>query len=683
MRNLFAKILRHRRLVIAFCAIIAIIGIITAQLVSVNYDMKDYLPEGTGSSISMAVMQEQYDSGIPGARVLVKDVSISEALEYKKRLSECTGVKEVTWLDDNADLNQPLYFIDGDLLDTYYRNGNALFSIVVDEEKDMECVSEMREVIGDENAMSGNSVASAVAKVNTVKEVKIVSILSVLFVIFVLLLTTDAWIEPLIVLLGLGVAISINSGSNLLFGEISFVTNAAGNILQLAVSLDYSVFLLHRFREYLKEGKPAEEAMLDAITGSTASILSSGLTTVIGFMALIFMRFGIGPDLGIALAKGVAISLITVFTFMPALILAMYGIIEKTNHKRLLPPFKKFGKFVSKVMIPMAAVFVLTVVPSYLAYNSNEFYYGAEYIYGAETKLGQDTRVIENVFGKSDTYVLMVPKGDFASEKQLSEEIKAIPQVKSIISYVDTVGAEIPMDFLDEDTLSKLISDDYSRLIINVEEGYDGEAAFELVGRIRGLAEKHYPSGYYMAGEGVSTTDLRDTITADTVKVNLIAIGAVFLVLLLTFRSLFKPLILVLVIESAIWINLSVPYFSGSTVFYISYLIISSIQLGATVDYAILFTDRYLEFRKDRPKLDSVRDTVSTVTVSILTSGMALTVVGFLLGILSSHGILAQLGFFIGRGALLSQLNVFFVLPGLLYIFDKDKRKGTLTNEEI
>ena len=231
--------------------------------------------------------------------------------------------------------------------------------------------------------------------------------------------------------------------------------------------------------------------------------------------------------------------------------------------------------------------------------------------------------------------------------------------------------------------LNQLISDDYSRLIINVEEGYDGEAAFELVGKIRSIAEKYYSSEYYMAGEGVSTTDLRDTITADTIKVNLIAIGAVFLVLLLTFRSLFKPLILVLVIESAIWINLSVPYFSGSPVFYISYLIISSIQLGATVDYAILFTDRYLEFRKDRPKLESVRDTVSAVTVSILTSGMVLTVVGLLLGMLSSHGILAQLGIFIGRGALLSQLNVFFVLPGLLYIFDKDKGKGKLTNEEI
>ncbi|MGN0734814.1 MAG: RND family transporter [Anaerovoracaceae bacterium] len=682
MKKMFEKILRHRRLVIAFFVIMAIAGVATSQLVSVNYDMKDYLPKDSSSSVSLEIMEEQYDSGIPGARVMVRDVTIPEALEYKEKLSRCTGVREITWLDDSADLSQPLSFIDEDLLDTYYKNGNALFSIVVDEEKDMECVAEMREVIGEENAMTGNSVASAVAKVNTVKEIRIISLLAVAFVIFVLLLTTDAWIEPVIVMLGLGAAIAINAGTNVIFGEISFVTNAAGNILQLAVSLDYSVFLLHRFREYLEEGKTPYEAMLDAMTRSTGSILSSGLTTVIGFLALIFMRFGIGPDLGLALAKGVAISLITVFTLMPSLVLRMYGLIEKTNHRKLLPSFEKFGKLVSKTMVPLAAVFVLTVVPSYLASNSNEFYYGAEYIYGTETKLGQDTRTIENVFGKSDTYVLMVPKGDFPAEKALSAEIKKLPEVKSIISYVDTVGAEIPEDFLEEDTLNQLISEDYSRMIINVEEGYDGESAFELVEKIRSIAEEYYPDGYYMAGEGVSTTDLKDTITADTVKVNLIAIGAVFLVLLLTFRSLLKPLILVLVIESAIWINLSVPYFCGSTVFYISYLIISSIQLGATVDYAILFTDRYLEYRHEQPKLESIRDTVSTVTVSMLTSGMTLTVVGFLLGMLSSHGILAQLGIFIGRGALLSQLNVLFVLPGLLYIFDRD-RKGKLKDEEI
>lgn len=682
MKKLFAKILRHRRLVIAFFIIMALGGGISSQFVSVNYDMKDYLPEGTESSISLEVMEEQYDSGIPGARVMVRNVSIPEALDYKERLSQCTGVREITWLDDSADLNQPLSFIDRDLLDTYYKNGNALFSVVVDEEKDMECVAQMREVIGEENAMTGNSVASAVAKENTVKEIRLISVLAVAFVFFVLMLTTDAWIEPVIVLIGLGTAIIINSGTNIIFGEISFVTNAAGNILQLAVSLDYSVFLLHRFREYLKEGKAPQEAMLDAMTRSTGSILSSGLTTVIGFMALIFMRFGIGPDLGLALAKGVLISLITVFTFMPSLILALYGLIERTNHRRLLPSFEKFGKVVSKTMVPLAAVFVITVVPAYLASNSNEFYYGAEYIYGAETKLGQDTNAIENVFGKKDTYVLMVPKGDFYAEKSLSAEIKELPQVKSIISYVDTVGSEIPEEFLDEDTRSKLISDDYSRMIINVEEGYDGESAFELVGKIRDIAEEYYPSGYYMAGEGVSTTDLRDTITADTVKVNLIAIGAVFLVLLMTFRSVLTPIILVLVIESAIWINLSVPYFCGSTVFYIAYLIISSIQLGATVDYAILFTDRYLECRQELPKMESIRATVSAVTVSMLTSGMTLTVVGFLLGMLSSHGILAQLGIFIGRGALLSQINVLFVLPGLLYIFDRN-RKGKLKNEEI
>lgn len=390
------------------------------------------------------------------------------------------------------------------------------------------------------------------------------------------------------------------------------------------------------------------------------------------------MRFGIGPDLGLALAKGVAISLITVFIFMPALILSVYPWLEKTRHRKLMPRFRGFGRFVSRVMIPMACVFVIVAIPSYMASGSNSYYYGSSTIYGEDTQLGQDTAAIEDVFGKSDTYVVLVPNGNPEAEQELSAALHEIPEIKNILSYTDTVGSEIPKEYLNADTLSQLVSENYNRFVITAEVDYEGEETFALVEKIRETVNDYYPDTYFLAGEGVSTYDLMDTITADTLKVNLIAIAAVFIILLLTMKSVSLPVILVFAIEAAIWINMGIPYFADSTVQYIAYLIISSIQLGATVDYAILFTDRYMEHRKTMPKKQAVTETVSSVTVSILTSGTVLAVVGFLLCAISTHGILSQLGLFLGRGTLLSMTSVFFVLPGLLYVFDGLIRKTTL-----
>ena len=435
--------------------------------------------------------------------------------------------------------------------------------------------------------------------------------------------------------------------------------------------MDYSVFLIHRFTECRKAELDTKKAMVDALTMSTSSILSSGLTTVIGFLALCLMQFQIGPDLGRALAKGIAISLVTVFTFMPCLILCTYKWLDKLEHRPFVPSFRGFGRTVQKIMIPVMLLFVLLIVPSYLASNSNSFYYGASKIFNEKTQTGADTAEIEKIFGKSDTYVLMVPKEDKATQKKLSDALHKIQEVTGIISYVDTVGAEIPECYLDDETYSKLCSDKYTRMVLSVGAEYEGDATFALVKEVRNTAEKYFPGEWYLAGEGVSTNDLMDTITQDMEKVNLVAIGAVFLVLLLTLKSVMLPVLLVLGIETAIWINLSIPYFTGQRIFYIAYLIISSVQLGATVDYAILLTERYKESRQTMGKKEAVTKTMSAVTVSILTSGSVLTVVGFLLGVISTHGLLSQLGFFLGKGTLCSLIIVLFALPGMLYLFDR------------
>ncbi|MFQ7546211.1 MAG: efflux RND transporter permease subunit, partial [Turicibacter sp.] len=622
------------------------------------------------STVSLELMQEEFDGGIPNARIMISDVTIPEALEYKEKLEAVDGVTAVTWLDDVVSIFVPISTLDTDTLETYYKDNNALFTVTIEEDRRIEAVSSIREIIGEDNAMTGSAVSTAISTTETVLEVNKISIFTVLFVLVVLVMTTNSWMEPLIVLIGLGLAIVINNGTNLIFGEISFVTNAAGSILQLAVSLDYSVFLLHRFEECRQENPDVKAAMTEALCKSTSSILSSGLTTVIGFLALVLMQFRLGPDLGLALAKGVAISLITVFVFMPSFILLTYKWLDKTRHKDLLPKFDLFGKSVQKMTIPMVCIFVILIIPAYLASNANDYYYGSSNIFGNETQLGSDTAVIESVFGKSDTYVLMVPAGDTATETELSQELNNLPQVTSIISYVDLAGAEIPLEYLDENTLSQLISKNYSRMVLSVDVPYEGEETFALVEQVRNIAQKYYSDTYYLAGEGVSTYDLMETVTDDMVKVNLMAIAAVFIVLLLSLRSISLPIVLVLSIETAIWINLSIPYFMDTPIFYIAYLIISSIQLGATVDYAILMTDRYKENREMMNKKAAVIQTISDVTVSILTSGSVLTVVGLLLGYITTNQLLGQLGIFIGRGAILSLIIVLFVLPGLLYLFD-------------
>lgn len=677
MRKLYQAITAKPKFVILLFVILAVAGAILKPLVSVDYDMNDYLPEDSKSTVSIDVMNEEFDGGIPNARVMVKNVSIPQALDYKEKIESVEGVSDVMWLDDSIDITTPLEIQDQSVVETYYKDNNALFSVTIDDDHILDAVSAIREIVGTDNAMEGSAVSTEVATNSTVSEIAKITVIAVIFVLLILILTTESWAEPIIILLGLGVAILINMGSNVIFGEISFVSNAAGAILQLAVSLDYTVFLLHRFEECRKTFDSPRDAMVDALCKSTSSILSSGLTTVIGFAALCLMRFRIGPDLGLVLAKGIAISLICVFVFTPNFILTVYKFIDKTHHRKFVPSFERFGKFVSKVMIPCACIFAVLIVPTYLASNSNSYYYGSSHIFNEKTKLGKDTKLIEDVFGKSDTYVLLVPNGDNQTQKELSETLKTIPEVKNIVSYVDTVGSEIPEQYLDTDTLSLLRSDNYSRMVISLDTDYEGSDTFSLVEKIRSTAEDFYSDQYYLAGNGVSTYDLMDTVTSDMVKVNLVAIAAVFIVLLLTLKSVSLPILLVLSIETAVWLNLSFPYFMDDTIFYIAYLIISSIQLGATVDYAILMTDRYLEYRRTMPKKQAVIQTVSSCVVSILTSGSVLTIVGFLLGYISTHGLLAQLGIFLGRGTLCSLGIVLFVLPGLLYIFDKVIQKTT------
>ena len=678
MRKLYESIVNHKKTVIVAFVMAMIVSAVCSTMVNVNYDINDYLPDGTASTVALDNMNEEYDMSIPNARVMVSNLTVAQALEMKQKLSEIEGVEDVTWLDDVVDTDIPLETADKDTVENYYKDNKALFTVTINEHTRIETVNAIRDLIGDDNSMAGAAINTAIAAQATNKEVKNIIFLVIPICLAVLFLTSSSWIEPILLLGSIGVAILLNKGSNLMFGTISFVTNAAGGVLQLAVSMDYSIFLLHRFQEMREEGQAPKEAMINALCKSTGSILSSGLTTVIGFAALILMRFKIGPDMGLAMAKAIFLSLITVFVLFPVVLLYCYPLIDKTKHKSFLPDFGKFGQFVTKLMVPAVLVFVLFIIPCNLGQKENFFSYGSSQIFSTDTQIGRDTKIIEDTFGKSNNLVLMVPKGDLEKETELSKKLHDMPEVTSILSYVDNAGAEVPMDYVDNETLSKLISDNYSRLVLTVDADFEGEKTFNLIEEIRSLAKSYYGDKYLLAGESASTYDLMDTITKDNDRVNLIAIGAVFVVLLLSMKSITIPVILVLAIETAIWINLSVPYFTNDFVFYIAYLIISSVQLGATVDYAILLTSRYMEVRETASKKKTIVETLRSTTVSIMTSASILTIAGLLLWKISTHGILSQLGHLLARGTALSTLIVLFVIPGMLYIFDGLIQKTTV-----
>ena len=672
-------LLKHKKLIIGVFVLAAVLCAVLSGLVGVNYNFADYLPDDAASTRALEVMDEEYSQSVPNMRVLVYEVSIPQALAYKEKIADVDGVEEVNWLDDAVDIYEPLELAEQKTVEDWYKDGNALFSVTVDEKKQDSVIPAVREIIGEENCMSGTAVTSVLAPVNTSVEVQQIMFLAVPIIFLILILTTNSWFEPVLFMITIGVAILINRGTNLMFGTVSFVTNAAGSVLQLAVSMDYSIFLLHRFSENREEGLPVEKAMIEAVKQSVGSILSSGLTTVTGFLALVLMRFKIGPDMGWVMSKAIVLSLVSVLCFLPALAISTYRLIDKTQHRTFVPKFDKFAGMVMKLRIPALVLVILILPVSFLGQMKNDFFYGGSQVYSTQaTQMGRDMEAIDKMFGSSNPVVLMVPKGDMEKEIAMNEELKKLDCVTSVVSYVNSVGNAIPSSFLPSETVSRLYSAHYSRFVITMEAEEKDADWYEKVNDIRNIGEKYYGDKIQYAGDLVSTEDLKTTITQDNAKVNFLAIAFVFCILLVNFKSLSLPVILTLVIESSIWINLGIPYFRGQTLFYIGYLIISTVQLGATIDYAILFSDRYMDFRKTFPKKEAAFMTLRTCTISILTSAAVLTLAGVILGKVSTNGVLSQLGILIGRGAALSFVLVIFVLPTLLILFDGVIRRTTL-----
>jgi predicted RND superfamily exporter protein len=674
-------VINHRKGILAAFLIAAVLGGLLSVFVHVNFDTVDYLPADAQSTTAIRIMKDEFGGEMPNAKVMITDVSIHGALEYKARIAAVEGVTGVSWLDDvighDTLKTTPVEFLDASIVESYYKDGNALISLTIESGQEQSAVGAIYEIIGEENAAAGEAVSMAESQAMSVSEVANAMVILIPVVFIILVVSTGSWAEPLLFLVTIGAAILINMGTNILFGEISFITRTVSPVLQLAVSLDYTIFLLHSFNNHRKSLEPGK-AMQLAMKESLSTVAASAATTMFGFAALIFMRFGIGADLGLNLLKGIAFSFISAMVLLPAITMMSYKFIDKTRHRRLLPDFNKVGGVLMKIRIPFLVLALLIVVPCFLAQSNTRFLYGTGNITKA-TRVGKDTAFIEEKFGRQNTLALLVPKGDAGTEAELSDELSRLSHVTSVISYSTAVGAQLPVEFVPEEAVKQFYSENYARIIINTDMEDECTEVFDTVRSILDKASEYYDE-YWLAGQSASLHDMKDFVSVDNRRVSLIAIIGISLVLLATFRSVSLPFLLVFTIETAIWINLSFPYFTGDSLNFIGFLIISTVQLGATVDYAILFTNAYLANRKKYPKKEAMLVTIQGNLAAVLISAVILATAGFILAFTSNNPIIIELGMLLGRGTLLSFVMVACVLPALLVLFDKVIRKTTLNN---
>lgn len=471
--DIAAKIIKYKKSIFFTFIALMILSAIAQVGVSVNYNVADYLPEDAQSTKAMDIMDEEFDGAVPNTNVMMKDITIQEALQFKEQLEAIDGVSDVTWLDDAVDLKQPLEMANEETVESYYQNGNALFNFTIREGDEVAVTDEIYELIGEENAMAGEALDTATQQKMAFSETMFAAALLIPTIIIILILSTNSWAEPIFFLTAIGVSVLINMGTNIFTGEISFVTSSVAPILQLAVSLDYAIFLLHSFSDYRKKVADPKEAMTLAMKRSFPAIIASASTTFFGFIALTFMNFEIGSDLGFSLVKGIVLSFISVMVFLPAMTIMFYKWIDKTQHKPIIPEFKRIGKWVMKFKVPSLLIVFALIIPAFLAQSEIDFIYGIG-DQPENTRAGADIAEIEQEFGKNTQMVLLVPKGEVAKEEQLVHELEDMKHVTSVLAYVNTVDPAIPPEYLEESQVEQFYSENYSRIILQTNTDKEG-----------------------------------------------------------------------------------------------------------------------------------------------------------------------------------------------------------------
>lgn len=686
----FGKFITKHKLIILLLGVLLIIPSMIGMIKTrINYDVLSYLPDSLETVSGQNVMVDEFGMGA-FSMVVVENMENKDVLALKEKLEKVEHVEKIIWYDSVADISLPTDMLPNELKEALF-NGNAtmmiaLFDNTTSSDDTMQAVTEMRKEVKDQAFISGMSGIVTDIKNLVQAELPIYIVIAAVLALLVLLLTMESIVTPVLFLICIGLAILYNMGTNIFFGEISYITQALTAVLQLGVTMDYSIFLLESYQANKERfDNDKERAMAHAIGNTFKSVVGSSITTVAGFAALCFMTFALGRDLGIVMAKGVIIGVIVCITLLPALILFFDKWIDKTTHRAIFPDFHKASAFITKHRILPLILFVILFVPALYGNNHVKVYYNLDQALPQTLDSAIANKKLEEKFNMNNMHVLLLKNGLTNKEKNdMKTEIEKVDGVKWMLGMNSIVGASVPDDMIPSKYKDMLKSDNWELQFICSDYKTATDEVNAQIASIHDIVKK-YSKDSMVIGEAPLTKDLEDVTDIDLARVNYMSIGAIFLIILLTFKSISLPIILVSVIEFAIFLNMSIPYYSGTELPFVASIVIGTIQLGATVDYAILMTTRYHKERviNQKGKKESIEIAHKASMKSIIISGLSFFAVTFGVSAYSSIDMINAICTLLSRGAVISTISVILVLPAMLYLFDKVICKTTWDMRKI
>ena len=643
----------------------------------INYDMLTYLPGDIDTVAGQDILMDEFGKGA-FSFVIIEGMNPEDVSSLREDISHVDHVDTVLWYDDFADVSVPMEMLPSKLYDAFNSGDSTMLAIFFDtstsSDDTMEAISEIRNIAGKQCFVSGMSAMVTDLKDLCEKEEPIYVGIAVALACAAMMIFMDNWITPFVFLLSIGMAILLNMGTNYFLGEISYLTKALSAVLQLAVTMDYSIFLWHSYEEQKTTYEDNKEAMAVAINNTLTSVIGSSITTVAGFIALCFMSYTLGLDLGIVMAKGVILGVIGCVTTLPSMILLLDKVLRKTSHKSLLPDMGKVASGITKVFPVFLILFLVLILPSYLSYKAtnNEVYYDLGETLPEDMAYVVANSKLQEDFGVGATHMVLVSTDVSDTDvRAMIHEMENVEGIKYALGLESVVGPLVPEEMLPESVKEVLKSDDWELLLVNSEYKTATDEVNAQINELNTILKK-YDSKGMLIGEAPCTKDLIETTDQDFKVVNAVSIVAIFVIIALVEKSITLPLILVAVIELSIFINLGLAHLTGTSLPFIAPICISTIQLGATVDYAILMTTRYKQERYEgKEKREAVTNALKVSIPSIIVSAMGLFSATFGVALYSDVDIISSLCDLMARGAIVSMFAVILFLPAMFMLFDK------------
>ena len=689
--NKVSKAIAQSRMLILVIAFLLLIPSVLGYLkTDVNYDILGYLPDELDTRIAQSILKDDFDCGSLGM-LIVENMENKDVSKLKEEVKKVEGVNDVIWIDDAIDLSVPKEILPEDIRDIFYSENSTLMIIKfagTDASTETEkALSDVRKIAGKQAFLSGVAGVIKDTKDLANKETPIYVLIAVILSIIILSITMESYVIPIVFLSSIGIAIIYNMGSNVIFENISYVTKALSAVLQLGVTMDYSIFLLHRYDEERESRENKVEAMANAIEATIESVVGSALTTVAGFLALCVMDLALGKDIGLVMAKGVVIGVICTITILPALVLTFDKVIHKYKHKNILPTFQKSSSFIIKHHKVIVLISLLILIPAAIGKEKASVYYNLDESLPDNLPSIVANDKLKNEFNMVSTNIILVSDDlDRYKVKEMVKELNNVDGVTMAAALESVLGSRIPENFLPNELLEQVKKGGYEGIIVNSKyKSATNEVAVQL-DEINEIVKKYDPEGL-VGGEASLTNDLVTIADSDFKKVSIFSIVAIFLIIMVIFKSISVPVLLVLAIELAIFINLGIPYYTGTTIPFISSIVIGTIQLGATVDYAILLTSRFKEeLANTNDKKEAMIKALQSSSRSIITSALTFFGATAGVGIISELEMISSLCVLMARGAIISMLVILFVLPGILLMFEgiivKTSKSFIICNKE-